>query len=474
MTWEFGDYAMERCETACPGVLISAPQGRSGKTIASLALCRVLAKRGIKVQPFKKGPDYIDPSWLTEAAGRNCYNLDPFLMPEEVMINSFHRHCLDADMAIVEGAMGLFDGPESTGWGSTAHLAQILDLPVILVIDCTRMTGSIAAMVSGYQHFQPNVNVAGVILNNVSGPRHERKLKTSVENHCKIPVVGSIPRDSGLEMAQRHLGHIPLAESDQPSLTIEHICSASELKLDTDAIINIAHRSVSSSKNVPESHALNTGKVQIGVIKDKVFNFYYPDNLSELERAGAELVMIDTLHDRLPAIDGLIIGGGFPEFYLDDLEANCNLRSDIAQAVEGGLPVYAECAGLMYLCRAINWQGQRSEMVGIIPAEIEFTSRPQGHGYVEALVMEDTPLFTSGTFIRGHEFHHSKLIDQGKLEFAYQVRRGNGAGNGVDGIIYKNVLAAYTHLHVLGTPQWAQSFMNLVLRERNSKSLISL
>ncbi len=464
---------MKGCETECSGVLISAPQGRSGKTIASLALCAAFKRRGLVVQPFKKGPDYIDPSWLTEAAGRNCRNLDPFLMLEDIMLDSFKQACFGADIAIAEGAMGLFDGPESAGWGSTAHLAQILNLPVILIVDCTRMTGSIAAMVSGYQHFQPDVHIGGIILNNVSGPRHERKLKTAVEEHCKIPVVGSIPRNSGLNLTQRHLGHIPFPENEGAEPVIERIRSIIEPKLDLDAIMAIAASFTIDGQQNLDMVADQTEKVRIGVIRDRVFNFYYPENLTELERAGAELVFIDSLKDSLPSIDGLLIGGGFPELFLEELEANHKLRTSIAEAIEDGLPVYAECAGLMYLCKAINWQGRRCEMVGVIPTEVELSKRPQGHGYVEAEVSVENPLFPTGMAFRGHEFHHSKLVEPDKLEFVYRVKRGHGAGEGIDGIKYKNAVAAYTHLHALGTPQWAQSFVELVLKERNGWPLVS-
>jgi len=285
-------------------------------------------------------------------------------------------------------------------------------------------------------------------------------------------VVGSIPRDSGLNMTQRHLGHIPFPENDEAEPIIERVCSTLEPKLDLDTIMTIARNFVAAGDEMPDSIAGETEKVRIGVIRDRVFNFYYPENLQELKRAGAELVFINSLQDRLPSIDGLYIGGGFPEFFLEELESNHKLRTDIAKAIEDGLPVYAECAGLMYLCKAINWQDQRCEMVGAIPAEIELSKRPQGHGYVEAEVSGDAPLFPVGMTLRGHEFHHSRLIELDKLEFAYRLKRGHGAGEGVDGIIYKNVFAAYTHLHALGTPQWAQAFVSLVLREKKARTLV--
>ncbi len=450
----------------CSSVLISAPQGRSGKTIVSLALCALLRKRGLSVQPFKKGPDYIDPSWLSGAAGRSCRNLDLFFMPEETALASFQQACQGADVALIEGAMGLYDGLDSAGWGSTAHLARLLNVPVILVVNATRMTGSIAAMVMGYQHFQQDVKIAGVILNNVSGSRHERKLTTAVEQYCHIPVVGSIPRDTDLCVRERHLGLIPFPEAEKAGSTVERIGRKLEAHLDIDGILNIA-RSFEVTAAIPLTGLKNkTGLAKIGVMLDRVFNFYYPENLEALSRAGADLVFIDSLQDPLPEVDGLYIGGGFPELFLKELESNNSLRSDIADAIEDGLPVYAECAGLMYLCRGIRWQGQRHEMVGIIPAEVDMSLRPQGHGYVEAEVIQENPYFPIGLTLRGHEFHHSKLSKLGDVKFAYHIRRGHGIDGEVDGIIYKNVFAAYTHLHALSIPGWAEAFVSLASQER--------
>ena len=452
-------------EKACSAVLLSAPQGRSGKTTVSLALCGLLRERGLTVQPFKKGPDYIDPSWLTGAAGRTCRSLDLFLMSEETLQSSFRRACSGADVAVIEGAMGLFDGLDS-GWGSTAHVAQMLGVPVILVVNTARMTGSIAAMVTGFQHFQPDVNIAAVILNNVSGTRHERKLRAAVERHCGIPVVGSVPRDPDLHIKERHLGLTPFPEAEQSQSVVRGICHKLEPHLDLDGILALANSFETGSPmdaSVPQSTDRGT---RIGVMFDQAFNFYYPDNLEALTMAGAQLVFINSLKDRLPEIDGLYLGGGFPEFFLDGLEENQGLRKDIADAVEDGLPVYAECAGLMYLCRGIRWHDRYREMVGVIPAEVEISQRPQGHGYVVAEVVAENPLLPVGLTLRGHEFHHSKLHWATDLDFAYRIRRGRGIGEQVDGIVYKNVFAAYTHLHALGTPQWASAFVSLASRER--------
>lgn len=459
---------MKSTKRMCSSVLISAPQGRSGKTVVSLALCALLRRLGLSVQPFKKGPDYIDPSWLSGAAGRSCRNLDLFFMPEETVIASFQQACQGADVALIEGAMGLYDGLDSAGWGSTAHLARILNVPVILVVNATRMTGSIAAMVMGYQHFQPDIKIAGVILNNVSGSRHERKLTTAVEQYCHIPVVGSIPRDTDLLMTERHLGLIPFPEAEKPESTVERLRRKIEPHLNIDGILNLA-RSFEVTPTIPLTDSKNKASMaKIGVMLDRVFNFYYPENLEALSRAGADLVFIDSLQDRLPEVDGLYIGGGFPELFLKELEANRLLRSDIANAIENGLPVYAECAGLMYLCRGIQWQGQHHEMVGIIPAEVDMSVRPQGHGYVEAEVIRENPYFPVGLTVRGHEFHHSRLSKMDGVKFAYRIRQGHGIDGELDGIIYKNVFAAYTHLHALSTPRWAKAFVSLASQERKS------
>jgi cobyrinic acid a,c-diamide synthase len=498
-------------------VLISSPQGHSGKTIVAVGLCELLRRRGLSVQPFKKGPDYIDPSWLSVAAGRSCRNLDLFLIPEEKLIQTFNRVCEEVDLAVVEGAMGLYDGLDSRE--TTAEIARLLNVPVLLVVNTSRMTTSIAAMVKGYQLFQTDIQIAGVILNYVSGVRHEKKLRGAVEQHCEIPVVGSIPKDQGLRIAERHLGLIPRPESSDAASLVERIADKLRSCLDLDGILAIAQRfgpphlgtsrfrpaplppGEREEKGRPLPPGERTKKVcafpqgerepfitprplgervgvrgntvtrniKIGILRDRAFNFYYPENLEALDGAGAEITFIDSLKDRLPKIDGLYIGGGFPEFFLKELEKNRGLRRDIASAVEAGLPVYAECAGLMYLCRSIFWQGRSYEMVGIIPAEVRISEKPEGHGYVVAEVSGKNPLFPIGLEVRGHEFHHSKISIKKGIQFAYQIRRGHGIDGQRDGVLYKNVFAAYTHLHALGTPPWAEAFVSLAAKEGKPK-----
>ncbi len=398
----------------------------------------------------------------------------------------FQRACEGADLAVIEGAMGLYDGYDSAGHGTTAEVAHLLKSPVILVVNCTRMTGSIAPMVSGYQHFQKDVRVAGVILNYVSGSRHEQKLRAAIEQHCRIPVVGSIPKDRELRITERHLGLVPSQESRESEVMIERLGQRLEDHLDLKKILEIARsaaplrplgvsqstpvevseqeRAKSKSSPLPLGERVRVrgqGRPVIGVIRDRAFSLYYPENFEALTDAGADLVFIDALKDRLPRIDGLYIGGGFPEFFLKELEDNKRLRQDIFEAIENDLPVYAECAGLMYLCRKVHGEGRFYEMVGVIPADVRMMERPQGHGYVEADVIRGNPFFARGTAIRGHEFHHSKLDISGTVIFAYQLKRGHGIHAGEDGIIYKNLFASYTHIHALGTSEWAPSFVSL-------------
>jgi len=455
--------------TSFPRLVIAAPQGRSGKTTVSLGLCAALAARGLAVQPFKKGPDYIDPSWLTEAAGRACRNLDPFfLVSAEEMQKAFLKGARGADLCLIEGNHGLYDSLDEEGTSSTAAVARCLRAPIILVINTSRMSRSVAALVHGYQSFEPDVQLAAVILNNVARSRHEAKLRQAIERHCHIPVVGALPRQESLTIPDRHLGLIPRAEQDNLIPAIEACRQAAEQYIDLDAVLNIAQtgRPLFDEQafkgrmvaNKSPAHA----PAKIGIIRDRAFTFYYPENLEALVEAGAQLIFIDALADpHLPQIDTLYIGGGFPEMFLDELEANRSLRVEIRSGIEAGLPVYAECGGLMYLARRIVWAGRSAEMVGALPCQVELTNHPQGHGYVLGEAVGDNPFLPVGATIRGHEFHHSRVINgPGDMPTAYILKRGHGLGDGRDGLVYRNILAAYTHLHAAGSPGWAEGLVS--------------
>jgi len=398
-----------------PRLVIAAPQGRSGKTTITLGLVAALTGRGLLVQPFKKGPDYIDPSWLTGAGRRPCRNLDLFMMENGVVEESFRRGMKGADIAIIEGAMGMYDGLDLEGTGSTAQLARLLEAPVILVVDTTRMTRSVAALVSGYQHFEPDINVAGVILNKVARSRHEKMLVAAVERYCQIPVLGCVPKREELGIPDRHLGLVPKGEDEELVPAIENARRLVSEYLDLDRLVAIARSAPALEDPTPGPSPTGRGEasppslagkgagglgpslVKIAVLKDRVFTFYYPENLEALESAGAELLYLDSMSDpALPDVDGLYIGGGFPEVFMEQLEANRSLREDIRRRAEAGLPVYAECAGLIYLSQRVRWGERSAEMVGLLPCEIEMTGKPQGHGYAVAEVVGGHSLLSAG------------------------------------------------------------------------------
>jgi cobyrinic acid a,c-diamide synthase len=440
-----------------PRVVIAAPQGRSGKTTVCAGLCAALAGRGLTVQPFKKGPDYIDPSWLSAAAGRSCRNLDLFMMSREAVLGSFHRATAGVELAVIEGAMGLYDGLDVVGSGSTAQLARVLGAPVILVVNVTRMTRSVAALVSGYQHFEPDINLAGVILNNVATGRHESMLIHAITRYCQIPVLGCLPKAERATISERHLGLVPEGEADS---LVEKVTKARELIescVDIDAVVRVAQSAGALTPPAQGPVSQPQRLVRLGVIRDRAFSFYYPDNLEALEGAGAELVYINALEDpHLPAVSGLYIGGGFPEVFAEQLQANAQLRREIAVAIDEGLPVYAECAGLLYLARRLLWEGRTYEMVGALPVDVSFGTRPQGHGYVVSQVVGENPFFDVGQRLIGHEFHHGRLENADELPTAYRLERGQGIGQKRDGIVHKNVLAGFTHLHALSEPTWGE------------------
>lgn len=460
-----------------PRLLISAPKGRSGKTTITLGLLVALTNAGLTVQPFKKGPDYIDPSWMSAITGRPCYNLDSILMDEKTILNSFIQHTEDADIAIIEGAMGLYDGRDVQGSGSTAQIAKVIQAPVVLVVDCTRMTRSTAAMVMGYQHFDKDINICGVILNKVGGTRHQRILRECVESYCNIPVLGVITKDENLTIPDRHLGLVPANETDKYKEKISQIGKIMTEKINIEKLkelaynvkpIEIADEKQSKVHHIPE-------QVNIGIIHDRVFSFYYPENISMLEKR-ANVIKINSLTDKhIDHLDALYIGGGFPELFLDQLAANKELRQNIKKSIEKGIPVYAECGGMMYLGRKIKNGDKEAEMVGALPFDAILEKKSQGHGYTVMQPIKENGYFQVGQVVQGHEFHHSRLIniDESQVDFAYKVERGKGIDGDRDGILYKNVFASYNHIHSLATPQWAENFLQLAKKFKKEKTNIS-
>ncbi|MEZ5890708.1 MAG: cobyrinate a,c-diamide synthase [Xanthobacteraceae bacterium] len=451
-------------------LFISAARKSSGKTTVSLGLCAALRARGHAVQPFKKGPDFIDPLWLTAAAGRPCHNLDRHMMSEEDILSLYGEHARSADICVIEGNKGLFDGVSTDGHDSSAALARLLAAPVVLVIDTEGITRGIAPLLIGYRAFDPSVDIAGVILNKVANSRHETKLRNAIEAYTDLPVLGAIYRSADIQITERHLGLIPANEAAESQATIATIAAAIDAQVNIDrltAIANAAPRMRVMHRPIPPTAPGRRRRV--GVARDAAFGFYYHDDLESLSAHGFDPIYFNTLRDRNlpPRLDGLFIGGGFPETHMDGLQANCELRGEIRAAVASGLPVYAECGGLMYLSRSIGWQGRRCAMVGAIEADAVMHGRPRGKGYV---VLEETehapwPAASARGPIAAHEFHFAALENlPANARFAYRVMRGQGITGRHDGIVAANTLASFSHQRGVGAEPWPARFAAFMRR----------
>ncbi len=446
-----------------PRLLISAAHKSSGKTTVTVGLAAALTARGLAVQPFKKGPDYIDPLWLSAATGRQCRNLDFHTQPPKLIRQSFERYSRDADLSLIEGNKGLFDGLDLEGSNSSASLAAWLEAPVVLVVDTTGMTRGIAPLLRGYQAFDDSIRIAGIILNKVGGPRHERKLREVVAHYTGIPVLGAVHRAPAMEIMERHLGLVPATAAEAAGAAIAALRDCVAAQVDLEAVIALAAQA-SAVEIFPDPIAARPADLKVGVLKDAAFGFYYPDDFDALRAAGADLVFLDALNAAsLPDdLDGLFIGGGFPETAAAALEANAGFRADLRRKAEAGLPIYAECGGLMYLSRAIVWQGCRREMVGLVPGDAVMHDRPQGRGYVRLRETAAFPwprLEDGPGVVPAHEFHHSRIENlEGEPAFAYEVVRGAGIGQNRDGLVVRNALATYAHLRSVGASPWAPRF----------------
>jgi cobyrinic acid a,c-diamide synthase len=446
--------------------LISAAHKSSGKTTVSLGVAAALRARGLAVQPFKKGPDYIDPLWLGTAAGRACRNLDFFLSPDDDIRAQFARYGCDADVCLVEGNLGLYDGLDLEGTNSNAALAKLLGLPVVLVLDARGMTRGIAPLILGYQAFDRDIRIAGVILNKLGGRRHESKLRAVIEHYTDVPVIGAIQTDPRMQLVERHLGLMPANEAHAADRHVAEIARAVAEQVDLDRLLQISATDI-ALPHPPLAKVSHGGTpVRIAIARDAAFGFYYADDLDALRLAGAELVFFDTLRDpRLPECDGLLIGGGFPESFLEGLETNVTMRSSILDAIEAGLPTYAECGGLMYLSRGIEWHGQTRRMVGAIAGDIVMQEKPVGRGYVKLHPTAAHPWHdaSEASVINAHEFHYSDIRNlPADTRFAYEMKRGHGIDGSHDGIVHKNLLASYTHLRNAAGCDWPARFVSFI------------
>ncbi len=493
---------------------VSAANRSSGKTTVSIGMCAALVARGLDVRPFKKGPDFIDPMWLSLASRRPCRNLDPHIAGWAAVDAEFDAFAT-GDAALVEGNHGLFDGFADDGSDTNAALARRLALPVVLVVDTRGTSRGIAPLLLGYRRFDPTIRYAGVVLNRVGGGRHEERLRASIAAHTDFRVLGALPEDARVSIVERHLGLMPANERRRAALVVGRLAHLAENLIDLDALLAVSRadagdadaaarvpstpagitlRPVSATAGVPDSDAprarapdpappsarasrshspvarVCTATIRVGIARDRAFGFYYPGDLEAIEAAGALLVPIDTLSDSsLPALDALLIGGGFPEELAPALAANSSLRGAIRAAIEAGLPCRAECGGLMYLARAIRRGRARHEMVGVLPFDVVMQKRPVGRGYVRLRETTDFPWSEpSQAPVLAHEFHHSSPADLPTgLRYAYVVERGHGVDGRHDGIIHRNLLASYAHLrNVPGRFDWVSRFLSFARRVR--------
>jgi len=453
-----------------PRLLIAGAHRSSGKTTLAVALGAALTADGLNVQSFKKGPDFIDPMWHTLATGRDCRTLDFFFMGGDGIDDAFADTSTGADLALIEGNIGLHDGVDLEGSDSTAALARRLAAPVILVVNTRGISRGIAPLLLGLRDFEPDVEIAGVVLNQVGSPRHEAKLRAAIERYVGMEVLGILPKLSEVEVKERHLGITPVAEETRCREIVERLVQTVRGHVDLARVRAIAATAPPLATRSPVAAPFPAPDMRIGVARDAAFTFYYPENLTALRRAGAELVPFSPIDDRrLPAVDALYLGGGFPEFHAEALAANTPMREEIRTLARDGLPIHAECGGLMYLSRAVRWGATRTEMAGVLPCEVALFERAQGGGYVRLEPTAYHP-WPGTNEVRAHEFHHSKVVAMEPVDFAYRVARGRGIDGTHEGIVMGNTLATYAHLHAAATPDWAERFVAFVRACRSTNS----
>jgi len=446
--------------------MIAAAHKSSGKTVVSVGLAGALRRAGDNIQTFKKGPDYIDPMWLSGASGHPCYNLDFNTMERDTIAPFFAAHAGAGSLSLVEANKGLYDGVRVDGSDSNAEMAKLLGLPIILVIDTMGMTRGIAPLLTGYQMFDRDVHIAGLILNKVGGARHESKLRVAVETYCDLPIVGSVWRNPDLAIGERHLGLTPPAEVSRNEELISGFTDIIAQSIDLDAVRKIATAALALPDHAKPAPAVVDQQpgLRIGIVRDEAFGFYYPDDLDAFAAAGAELIRIDAINDRiLPDIDGLFIGGGFPECRMEALSGNVAMRSAILAALKNGLPCYGECGGMMYLCDSLSWNGRTRPMVGMIKARAVMHSRPQGRGQVVFQNKSDHPWGAKSAPVNAHEFHYASLegLDP-EATFSREMKRGQGLDGQRDGIVTGNTLAGFCHLRNTTKTPWIGQFLEFV------------
>ncbi len=446
-----------------PRVVIAATQSGSGKTTIVTGLLAAFREKGLRVQSYKIGPDYIDPGYHALASGRPAHNLDTWLVPEERLPDIFQRTAGDADIAVIEGVMGLYDGGRN-GISSTAQVAKLLNAPVLLVINAKSMGESAAALAMGFRAYDPAVQLAGVILNRLGSPTHREMIEEALAR-LDIPVYGAVFRNDGMTMPERHLGLVPVEENLREKETVAEIGRTVAAQVDLEKIRVLA-ADAPPLEYPGSTPAPVRRRARIAVARDEAFSFYYPESLQVLEAQGAEILPFSPLHDdSLPETDGLLLGGGFPEMFAKELYANASMRESIRRAAEAGLPIYAECGGFMYLMREMtDFEGNTFPMLGVIPGRVMMNRRLQTVGYVRAEMLRDTVLGPKGTVLKGHEFHFSSEAapeDAAEYPRAFSFCRTRRPEPYDAGYARGNILGSYLHLHFAGCPQAAARFVEV-------------
>jgi len=451
--------------------LISSTKKSSGKTIIATGISSILSRTD-SLAVFKKGPDYIDPYWLTLASKVNCYNLDFFTMSNSEIKKLYKQMSYEKNISIIEGNKGLFDGISLDGGDSNASLAHLLKLEVILVIDCVGMTRGVAPLLKGYQEFDKKIKYKGIILNNIANDRHENKVINAINEFTKLKVIGSIHKNKQLTIMEKKLGLEPVFQNPYTKNIIKNISSVIKKSVDMKYLINKKTNNKDNKipKVVLKKHIYSN--LRIGVAFDSAFGFYYPDDINEFKRLGAKIIYFDTLKDKvLPKVDGLFIGGGFPERVADKLTKNTRMIKSISNYIESEMPVYAECGGLMYLCNSIITKTNKFKMTGIINADIKMLDKPIGRGYVELMVTNKHPWMLNKDLIKCHEFHYSDIkLKNSSYSYGFKVMRGYGTNGKHDGILYKNLIASYSHLRDTSQSRWVANFLNFVNNIKNNET----
>ncbi|MCF8566646.1 cobyrinate a,c-diamide synthase [Alicyclobacillus tolerans] len=446
-------------------IVIAGTNSGAGKTTVTLGLMAAFKRRNLQVQGFKVGPDYIDPSYHAAVTGRSSRNLDTWMMSKDVVREVFHRGSEGADISVIEGVMGMYDGKVPlSNTGSTAEVSQLLQAPVLLVVNAESMARSAAAVVLGFQQLDPSVNIAGVIVNQVGSKGHFELVKAAIEQMCGVPTVGYLTRQSPIQIPERHLGLIPALERGEMTGLFDALADAIEATVDVEQILQIAGQAESWTSPEP---VLFVGRkrepeVTLAVARDEAFNFYYPENLELLEWYGARLVEFKPLHGEVvpDGADGVYIGGGFPEEFADELSRFDAVRMSLRRAVQDGMPVFAECGGFMYLTDTLtDRQGETYQMAGLIPACVAMQSKRAALGYREITACQDSLLLCAGERARGHEFHYSTATYAQPDDWPYAYEAVGLRGTKLEGYAKRNLLAGYTHLHFASNPRMVERFI---------------